>query len=75
MAATYRRLAGLDSTSLRTGRSLSQPSTITEALAVEGTYRFELVDANDKVRWSSVGDNREDAHLSRAIRPSAGPFD
>jgi hypothetical protein len=46
------------------GLEVSQPSTIKAALVVEGTHRFELVDANVKVRWSSVGDNREDAYLS-----------
>jgi hypothetical protein len=49
------------------GLAVSQTSTIQEALVAEGTYRFELVDANDKVLGSSVGDNREDAHLGRVI--------
>jgi hypothetical protein len=59
-----------DVTSL--GLKVSQTYTIKEALVAEGTYQFELVDANDKVLWSGVGDNREDAYLSMAIRLTEG---
>ena len=54
------------------GLEVSQTYIIKEALVAEGTYRCELVDANDKVLWSSVGDNRADAYLSRTIRLTEG---
>jgi hypothetical protein len=54
-----------DVTSL--GLEVSQTYAIKEPLVAEGTYQFELVDASDKVLWSGVGDNREDAYLSMAF--------
>jgi hypothetical protein len=44
--------------------STRDQSTRSSSAVVEGTDRCELVDANVKVRWSSVGDNRVDAYLS-----------
>jgi hypothetical protein len=64
-----------DVTSL--GLEANQSYTIKEALVSEGIYQFELLDAENKVLWSGVGDNREDAYLSMAIRltDSEGPDD